>query len=276
MGAQVSTPAPQMSADHPVCNVQNPLSVGAGDQGPWNSCAVFAVVSAVAEEVKERGKDIDVQVVSDGFLMGGHKNREGELIIEAGTDIPWVLHLMSESGFLFKTSAGEFLRVRLDCLKMTEESIDWELGGNYYPLSHRCVIAAAGKSGSHSNHALHCARGGIERSPFRVLCENSWGPEHSSPIVPGPMWPRVLMIYEVRVEVAEVKIRASGEWVPLYCGGFTHGQRVVVTRDIDMTKWGKPILSAGTKLVIDGGDANTVHFVGGVSTAFVSRLALAK
>lgn len=273
---KINTHGPEEGAGgHPICNTQNPLNLGAGDQGPWNSCAVFAIFSTLETLFRTAyKKSIDSQAVSEAFLMGGHKNRKGDLIMECGTDIPWLIQTVNESGFLFKAE-GAYLRATLGHEVLTKEIFSQipKASGvstdNAYALSKYCVIAAGGKAGSHTNHALHCADWGITVAPLRAKCENSWGPTHRNPIVPGDLWPRILEIYRIRIRVLAAGSGAGSDWVPLVSGGFSPGQKVIVTADLPDDEGG---FRKGTELVIDGG--NDYHVTcGGVRIFKVSRLA---
>lgn len=212
------------NANEPVLFASDPRAVGGGNQGPWSSCAIFALVNALAREslVKTTaGVDIDVQSGADSIAAMNLKNRHNKYILEEGVDVPYLVDTVAKmcgpDGMVFKTTDQKLVKLTFNQQPEVFDSLDdywtWATSkgvtSNSMIIVHPVIVAAGGGAGQHGNHGLSATR--INKDT--VECENSWGGSLQAPVVPGQQWTRILNLYTVRVTQVQVKASTSSKWI---------------------------------------------------------------
>lgn len=226
------------------------------------------LVTTLAQKLKREFRlDVDVQSTADGILTRGLKNREGNLIIDDGVDIPWLVEeIQRGSNFMVKTKQHGWTKLSLwlsvdrglDADGTLEDGFPSTFGGD-------ALIVAKGKKGSHSSHALHAAK--IEYEPIlKVECDNSWGNYCPHPIVPGPVWNTIVRFYRVHFDNIEVKV--GSVWVELFAGGFHCGESLIVDGKVEVA-FGKGhydnVLPIGTCVTLVSKSASGLRIGHGIS-----------
>lgn len=239
---------------HPVCMSVDPR-VGAGDQGQWSSCAIFAVTSALAKVLESHKETIDVQQTARALCQTGLKNRDGELVVKAGTDIPYLveqLDKMFKDGFMLENSSRQFIRLT---------GVWWEHCDRKSAWHDNMVVAAGGHNGKHGNHALKVE--GFQE-PCYLNCDNSWGSVQRKVQVPGSTWDTVLAVYRIRISRCQLMMPLDNgrysDWFNIYPGGFYNSEILQVTSAFSS---GGDHFPAGTMLKVIGGDDRGVFVTQG-------------
>ena len=168
------------SSDLEHVQISDPRNAGAGDQGPWSTCAVFALLGALRLEQMPEIQLGSVQDMGEARITHNHLNSQDRPILQHGVTIEHLVGSLNEKmmgrepSLIFRTKCEASLKFRIAYQRY--DAIEGLCGA---PRSDPCCYW-----NEHGHHAMQI-RSCEENT---VVTENSWGSEHRQLTIPGDMY----------------------------------------------------------------------------------------